>query len=314
MLMSDNIKQILKQKLPFGEQIASATQQWKRDRKKAEIKSKNSDVYNCILSAKDGNALIAKSLADGSPFMVSRFGDVEAECVYEYLADSYEKSFDRVTVAGLFPINKETLDKFSQIFLRGAEAIDVLGVWFQHGEPEIIRRSCQSADLIPLSALEPYFHDAPWSKMLEGKRVLVIHPFASSISEQYEQHRKLLFRNERVLPEFELITLKAVQSFGGTKTNFDNWFDAYYWMRDKIEDREFDVAILGCGAYGLPLAAHIKLMGKQAIHLGGATQLLFGIRGKRWDAIPFYQSLYNEHWVRPKKEEVPQKLPLNSYW
>ena len=47
----------------------------------------------------------------------------------------------------------------------------------------------------------------------------------------------------------------------------------------------FDVAIIGCGAYGMPLAAMLKQAGKQAIHLGGATQLLFGIKGKRWEEI-----------------------------
>jgi hypothetical protein len=35
------------------------------------------------------------------------------------------------------------------------------------------------------------------------------------------------------------------------------------------------------------------------VHLGGATQRLFGIRGKRWDERPFFQNLYNEHWTRP---------------
>lgn len=33
--------------------------------------------------------------------------------------------------------------------------------------------------------------------------------------------------------------------------------------------------------YGFPLAAHVKHKGKQAIHLGGTLQLLFGIKGNR---------------------------------
>ena len=50
---------------------------------------------------------------------------------------------------------------------------------------------------------------------------------------------------------------------------------------------DFDVAIIGCGAYGFPLAAKLKQAGKQAIHLAGATQLLFGIKGKRWEEYQF---------------------------
>lgn len=42
-------------------------------------------------------------------------------------------------------------------------------------------------------------------------------------------------------------------------------------MEDKIKQIDFDVCIIGCGAYGLPLAAFVKRMGKQAIHLAGGT-------------------------------------------
>ena len=48
---------------------------------------------------------------------------------------------------------------------------------------------------------------------------------------------------------------------------------------------DFDTAIIGCGAYGFPLAAKLKAAGKQAFHMGGATQLLFGIKGSRWALI-----------------------------
>jgi hypothetical protein len=314
MVASGSLKQLVKQKFPFGEQISRQVQHWKRTRKKEAIKSKNSDIYNRILSPSDGNALIAQSLAEGSPLMVSRFGDIEAEVVHDYLNGDYQTILHRLTyTAGIFPIEKEILDRYSQLFLESAKAIDILGVWFQKGEPEIIRHSCPDASLMPLAMLEPYFHDSPWSKMLEGKRVLVVHPFAQSIAEQFRNHRQLLFQNCQVLPEFELVTIKAVQSLCGIKTEFETWFDAYDWMRDRVQEQEFDIAILGCGAYGLPLAAHIKSLGKQSIHLGGATQVLFGIRGKRWDIIPFYQSLYNEHWVRPRPEETP-KIPKTSYW
>lgn len=77
------------------------------------------------------------------------------------------------------------------------------------------------------------------------------------------------------------------------------------------------IAIIGCGAYGLPLAAYVKSLGKKAVHLGGATQILFGIKGRRYDKQPFYQSLYNEYFVRPKSEERPQnylKFVYGDYW
>jgi len=162
---------------------------------------------------------------------------------------------------------------------------------------------------------QPYLHSNPWTKSLEGKKVLVIHPFASTIESQYKNHRELIFENKDILPEFELITFKAVQSMAGTKTEFDTWFDAYHWMCDQIKDIDFEVAIIGCGAYGLPLAAYVKSLGKKAIHLAGATQILFGIKGNRWDSIPFFQGLYNDSWVRCSPQDVPTSpAKYQAYW
>lgn len=69
---------------------------------------------------------------------------------------------------------------------------------------------------------------------------------------------------------------------------------------------DFDVALLGCGVYGVPLSAYIKRMGKIAIYTGGGTQAIFGIKGKRWDNL----GIYNEHWVRPFPEDIPETLPI----
>jgi hypothetical protein len=88
-------------------------------------------------------------------------------------------------------------------------------------------------------------------------------------------------------------------------------------MCEQIASKEFDVAILGCGAYGLPLASFVKSLSKKAVHLGGATQILFGIKGKRWDDRPLYRSLYNDHWVRAAPGETPANhvsMEGGAYW
>ena len=88
-------------------------------------------------------------------------------------------------------------------------------------------------------------------------------------------------------------------------------------MKHRIAEKEFDVAIIGAGAYGFPLAAYVKSLGKQAIQMSGATQILFGIRGKRWDEHPLISKFYNDSWVRPLKSETPpeiKKVEGGSYW
>jgi hypothetical protein len=126
----------------------------------------------------------------------------------------------------------------------------------------------------------------------------------------------LLFENTDILPEFKLHTIPAVQSLGGVNNQFSDWFEALAWMQSEIDKVEFDICLLGCGAYGFPLASYIKRKGKQAVHMGGSLQLLFGIKGKRWtdpqkslDTFGkpgMYESLFNEHWVFPGDENKPR--------
>ena len=165
---------------------------------------------------------------------------------------------------------------------------------------------------------QPFGHPRPWSAALAGKRVLVVHPFVDTIEAQYRNHRADLFDNPHVLPEFELKTLRAVQSIAGNApAGFRNWFEARDAMRARIDRIGFDIAIVGCGAYGLPLAAHIKAIGKKAVHMAGSTQLLFGIRGQRWDNTEIGRTLYRPSWCRASDLETPknfQRVEGGCYW
>jgi len=154
----------------------------------------------------------------------------------------------------------------------------------------------------------------PWTNALEGKRILVISPYSKTIKKQYKKRAKL-FSNKNILPKFHLITLTSVNSVGGETNGFKTWFEALSHMEKEISKIEFDIAILGCGAYGFPLAAYIKRKGKKAVHLGGSTQLLFGIFGKRWETSHF--SLINKYWVRPAEDERPKNyksIEDGCYW
>lgn len=192
--------------------------------------------------------------------------------------------------------------------------IDILASWRQ--EDARLATHFPDAKIMQLRDLEPWHHAAPWSMALAGKKVLVIHPFSETIKKQYTKHR-LIFSDRNVLPDFELLTLRAVQSIGGTNVPYATWFDALDFMCNKINDSDFDIAIIGAGAYGLPLASFVKSIGKKGVHMGGATQLLFGIKGKRWDKQALLTGLYNEHWVRASQDERPgnfRSVEKGCYW
>ncbi len=124
-------------------------------------------------------------------------------------------------------------------------------------EREVIR-GCDATRFTELRALEPYYHAKPWSAALAGKRVLVVHPFRKTILAQYGR-RAQLFPGKNVLPEFASLTVvQAVQGLGGQDTGYASWFDAPAAMEREMDAADYDVAIVGAGAYGLPLAAHAR--------------------------------------------------------
>ena len=74
---------------------------------------------------------------------------------------------------------------------------------------------------------------------------------------------------------------------------------------------------IGAGVYGIPLAVFIKLLCKKAIHLGGCTQMLFGVYGRRWAINPDFQNIINEYWIKPSHNEKPRnagKVENACYW
>ncbi len=300
------------------------------------------DVVNSPQEASD---IIYALLSSPQPSMIARFGSTEMNIVLNYISineqshswkkyitgESYDWWWHKKGViqfrdwSGFFPLDEKYLNRFSEMMISDARQIDVLGSWLEKeklfiAEPSIVRR-------VQLLCLEPYWAERPWTRALKGKKVLVIHPFAKLIEKQYKENRDKLFKNTDVLPEFELQTIQAVQSLGGDGGQFKTWFDALHYMEDEIDKRDYDIALIGCGAYGFPLAAHVKRSGKKAVHVGGALQLLFGIKGRRWEIPNYggdllgrvnpYPELFNEFWCRPGDEVKPsnaQKVEGACYW
>jgi hypothetical protein len=277
--------------------------------------------------------------------MIARFGSTELTCMYNYLGvlnknNNYLKFIQGKTpplwwepailkqmqvYSGFFPPTRDKIEQFCELMLQEMPQVDILGSWLAL---EHQFESYLSASKVHLRLLEPFWSKTPWTKALEGKKILVVHPFADTIASQYT-HRKLLFKNQDVLPKFQsLQVIQAVQSLGEGDIRFKDWFEALNFMKNKIDACDYDVCLVGAGAYGFPLAAHVKRSGKKAVHLGGALQLLFGIKGRRWEdpnygvkewGIPYgsYTNLINEYWVRPSDQLKPKnadQVEGACYW
>ena len=272
---------------------------------------------------------ISKLIDGDDPFMVARFGNTELNVLNNYMgrtitgsAERYQETMDEwwenlYTLCGFFPRDVKYQKPFSEMILDSAMCTDVLGVWNRPMEDYYLKTRMPNTSITALRWLEPWYSDKPWTHALKGKKILVIHPFEKSIRQQYEK-RELIFPDGS-LPEFELDVIKAVQTVGdATDDRFATWFDALEYMYQEAMKRDFDVAIIGCGAYGMPLAAKLKKAGKKAIHMGGVTQCLFGIKGSRWVNSPIDKKIpMNDHWKYPDLEETPEgakKVEGGCYW
>lgn len=305
-----------------------------RDWRNQPLRAVRQDVSN-----EEAQVWLGRALDSRKPFMAARFGNCELQLMVHFhkmknlaliwrLLDPIETwkwSFSWFKMplreieinAGFFPQDVRLIRQFVTIMHECITEVDLLAswckgeVWF---EDQLGRATVCHRD-----ALEAYRYQKPWTAKLAGRKVLVVHPFETSIRSQYEKQRTKLFSSPDVLPDFELHTLKAVQSIAGNRPEgFKTWFEALDYMTDRAIASPADVVILGCGAYGFPLAARLKRAGKQCIHMGGVTQLLFGIRGAAYDRPDSFVTRHiNEYWIRPAPEERPKGAELVEgacYW
>jgi hypothetical protein len=291
---------------------------------------KSLDLEN--ISIEGYNSIVQEAILNKSPFMISRFGSAEINWYlnYKILGKSLFrrlKAYITLEIDELDIKHRNIRDMTFQPFSEKATKnyiseidnvipkIDVLGTWMRQEQSKEIKLQ-KDIKYIYLGYIEPYYSENPWTMALEGKKVLVIHPMKKSIESQYLK-RKLIFGNKQILPDFHLEVLQAPYF---DDPRFGSWQAIMDFYKSEVLNYDFDVAILGCGSWGMPLAGYIKDMGKVAIHLGGATQILFGIIGERWETQwPEFRelNLVNEHWTRPLLEETPgwaKGYDKNSYW
>lgn len=279
-------------------------------------------------------------LASGKPCMISKFGTIELSVLQQFRATKQEPSFtDYVEFikcvkpglqhlnnnclmglcsnAGFFPNNIKLTESFYNVYVDAMKKIDVLGSYI-YGEKDFFEELKTAKKVNIEGYYYPFFFKKPWTQLLRGKKVLVVCPFDKEVVSQYKK-RKLIWggRSEEILPDFNLIVYKSVQSMLGIKTEYNTWFEALAKMEEDISKIDFDVALIGCGAYGMPLSAFVKSLGKQAIHLAACTQVLFGIRGKRWDDLNSVNKYMNEYWIRPYADNIPEeakRIENGCYW
>lgn len=265
----------------------------------------------------DGNNFIAHYLKNNISCAVGKIGITELNliqcCMQRYYPPNIIK--DATNIAGIYP--QEIFDEFIQMYTKDLLLLNAMPIW-NKVIPKLEHNICKKINAYPiqLTDIEPYFHNPPWSLQLKDKRVLIISPFVDSIKQQYQIKDKIWPQN--ILPDFELLTIKYPHAkTTNPSSSFNTTFEAINYAKEKMDQINYDVALVGCGGASIPLAIHAKRCKKIGIHLGGPLQILFGIRGARWDSIKEFHKFFNEHWVRPSLQETPivkEIVEGGCYW
>jgi hypothetical protein len=287
------------------------------------------------------HSLIYNNLINSTPIFVTRPSGIEYQISFfiERNINTF-KDLDSLLYSAKFNAGIVShgeiyeLFKFSKDYLRALKNSDIMGVWYPNNTQELLNYSVEitsedylgSKKFIEVEGLMPWdmikANKIPWTHGLKGKRVLIIHPFIHSINNNYLNKNNISFVS-KVLPDFVIDTFCPPVTFAGVETEytFSHFFEKLKF--DIFQKRNnFDIAIVGAGAYG-PLISNFiyEDLRKSAIHLGGATQLLFGIIGSRWTKhrgiAEKYSDIIDFSWSHPIDIEKPPSYNLvegGCYW
>ena len=173
-------------------------------------------------------------------------------------------------------------------------------------------------------SIEPFYvmleNKIPWTHYLIDKKVLIISPFVDSFQSQLNNNFEI-FKDKKVFLESQkFIFYKSYNTLSGNYLHQD-WFETFNLMKDDIKKLDFDIALLSCGGYGLPLCNFIKTeFKKSCIYVGGGLQLLFGVMGKRWENNSLWKKIIednNSKFIRPSKNETIKNytnIENGCYW
>lgn len=258
--------------------------------------------------------------------LVGRNGSVELEA--QLHGAPYHSHF--MMCAGIWPDIKESHDLWRSKAIAATLGADVLATnWYAPlavEESAFLTQNNFRGIQIDLQSLEPYLVDRAfrWTRLLEGQKVAVISPFAETCIQQVARRKEIwLDEADSLLPATTTwlpfrtgfppgITLGGACSW---PLSVHDWQDAVNHIVHGVLNSGAKIAIIGCGGLGMLIAAELKRYGIIAIVMGGALQILFGIKGSRWINNPAINRFFNEGWIWASERPDGAGLIENGcYW
>jgi hypothetical protein len=291
-----------------------------------------------------GAEAVCKAMKGSEPFFIGRNGTIELEVIHFWIFERAGRNpkpyptYCMETIsrnAGIFPATDAYVDAWCKEYCRALRELNGLAAgWYkplEHIEWQILDIFTDSSQFqVPLRSLEPYYvkPELQWTRTLAGKRVTVVSSFTDSIRKQIEGENfpqiwsgpnEGLLNPPGITWSFVKTGYAPALAMGrcGWPPEVMCWQDAVAHVVAGVKETNADVAIIGCGGLGVPIGAELKRQGISAIVLGGATQVLFGLKGSRWATHSIISGFWNSAWMYPSESEKPNGAVLvegGCYW
>tara|TARA_Y100000590_G_C15595138_1_gene967733 strand:- start:432 stop:1289 length:858 start_codon:yes stop_codon:yes gene_type:complete len=285
-----------------------------------------------MLSLKESNDVIIDLIKNEKPFSVTRLGNAISLLSINYdknKNNNIDKLSNVLNLAtnwdGIYYDSLEMVNAYAIKYNKALENSDRLATFPELCKPQhdyYIEK--YNLNTVHNRVLEPFYicleDNIPWTHFLLNKKVLIIHPFIESFKKQIENNFSIFSDKSIFLEGQEFIFYKPFQSLAGLRPH-NNWLETFQIMCNDISKLDFDIALLGCGGYGVPLCDFIKSkLNKSAIYVGGGLQLLFGVMGQRWENNELWKKIISENnctFIKPSGNEIIKHKEIvegGCYW
>jgi len=277
------------------------------------------------------NNKIIELIESNKPFYITRLGDQVSVISIQYIinkkvnTDLLKKNYSLYN-DGIYSKNDlSKIELFCKMYNKSVIESNYLASFENlYVENQNFYKNNFNVNQIHSRVLEPFYlleqNVIPWTHYLKNKKILIINPFIKSFKKQLNNDFQI-FKDKRLFDKNQqFVFYKNYQTIAGNHIHND-WYETFNLMCEDIKNIDFDIALLGCGGYGLPLCHFIKTeLNKSAIYIGGGLQLLFGVFGNRWENTEFWKKIIKENdckFIRPCEDEIcknANNIENGCYW
>ncbi len=229
--------------------------------------------------------------------------------------------------SGIWPTDLGSLLAFCEVFRGAVRELDAIGLFDDAYATEltILEEVRPPGMLMRFQDQEPLREPgAPaedcWLELLRGRRVLIVCPCADFLRDRARADIYEAAWSSAGKRWFEPAAVSSIELPYGfdpaTQARYGSALELLDEVAAAIDELDFDVALIGAGGLGIPLAAHVKATGHVGLSLGGHLQVMFGVFGGRWLRRPEWRErIINDAWVRlPDRYRPDPAWTAEDYW